>query len=409
MNLAILRDASWLTRRRLRDYSTMLIAAYSIVAIWALTGQGINDPLGRPIGTDFLGFWTVSSAFHEGRAGAVYAPDQLAALERAIDPSVDGFYPWAYPPIAFLIVYPLASLPYLWSLAGWLIFGLGAYLSALWRIWSRPLTIWAGLAFPAVFVTLAHGQNGLLTAALLGWALLLLPQRPGIAGMLIGLLSFKPQLGLVLPFALAAGGHWRTVVVAGITAVGLAIMSSLLFPGAWSDFLASLPYARSMLEQELVPYYKMQSVFAAARLLGAPITLAYCLQGFSAVGAVAAAAWIWRQPAGQEMKNAVLMAAVPLASPYVLDYDLTLLAFPAAWLVVAGLRSRPRPWERLTLAGVFVMPMISRAAGQMTHVLIAPAIEVALVLVLVARIRAELAIALPFRHRSEAAGAESMT
>jgi alpha-1,2-mannosyltransferase len=404
----MLRDASWLSRRRLRDYSTMLIAGYSIAAIWALTGPGIHDPLGRPVGTDFLSFWTVSSALHDGHARAIYAPDQLAALEAAIDPGVDGFYAWAYPPIALLLVYPLALLPYLWSLAGWLALGLGGYLSALWRIWPRPLTIWAGIAFPAVFVTLGHGQNGLLTAALLGWALLLLPGRPGIAGVLIGLLTFKPQLGLVVPLALAAGGYWRTIVLAGVTAIGLAIISFLLFPGSWSDFLGSLPFARSMLELGLVPYYKMQSVFAAARLLGFPMTLAYGLQAFAAAGAAAVAAWVWRQPTRQELKNAVLMAAAPLATPFVLDYDLTLLAFPAAWLVVGGLRSRALPWERVTLAGVFVTPLISRASALMTHVLIAPAAEVALLLILVARIRAELAMALPF-GQSDRARAEPAT
>src|SRR5689334_7665865 len=208
----MLREASWLNRRRLRDYSTMLIVAYAVAALWTLTGHGINDPAGRPVGTDFLSFWTVSSALHHDQAASIYAPDRLALLERATDPGGDdSFYAWAYPPIALLLVYPLALLPYLWSLALWLALGLALYLSVLWRIVPRPLTLWAGLAFPPVFVTAGHGQNGLLSAGLLGSALLLLPTRPWLSGMLIGLLGYKPQIGLLIPFALAAGGQWRTM------------------------------------------------------------------------------------------------------------------------------------------------------------------------------------------------------
>ncbi len=393
MALAALREAPWVTGRRIRDYSTILIAAYAAAALWALAGQGPNDPLSRPVGTDFLSFWTVSSALHGGEARAVYSPAALAALEHAVDPTAAGdlFYAWAYPPIALLIVYPLALLPYLWSLAAWLAAGLAAYLAALWRILPRRLTLWAGLAFPAVFVCLAHGQNGLLTAALLGWGLLLLEQRPAPAGILIGLLAFKPQLGLIVPIALAAGGHWRTILAAAATVAALAVLSLAMFGvDAWSDFAASLPFARTMLEQGLVPYYKMQSAFAAARLAGSGIPLAYAVQGAITLAAVGLVVWVWRKPTRQDLKNAVLMTAAPLATPFVLDYDLTLLAFPVAWLTANGLRSGALPWERTTLVAICLAPLILRGGALLTHVVVTPWLEAALLLVLAMRVRAEL-------------------
>ncbi len=372
----MLREASWLNRRRLRDYSTMLIAAYAAAALWALTGYGINDPLGRPVGTDFLSFWTVSSALQHDQAPAIYAPERLAQLEHAADPDTDElFYAWAYPPIALLLVYPLALLPYLWSLALWLALGLGLYLAVLWRIMPRPLTLWAGLAFPAVFVTVSHGQNGLLTAGLLGWALL-------------GLLSFKPQLGLLVPFALAAAAQRRTIAAAALTVLGLSAASLALFGSAlWSDFLASLPFARAMLELELVPYYKLQSVFAATRLLGGSIGLAYALQGLVAAGAASLAVWAWRQPVAQDLKNAALMTASLLATPFMLDYDMTLLAPPAAWLVSRISRVEALPWEKLILAIICLATVASRGLGYATHILLAPIAEAALLLTIVARIR----------------------
>lgn len=366
----------------------MLIAAYAVVALWALTGHGINDPAGRPVGTDFLSFWTVSSALRHDQNSAIYAPDRLAQLERAADPDTDElFYAWAYPPITLLLIYPLALLPYLWSLALWLALGLGLYLAVLWRIVPRPLTLWAGLAFPAVFVTASHGQNGLLSAGLLGCALLVLPARPWVAGMLIGLLGFKPQLGLLIPFALAAGAQWRAMAAAALTVLGLSAASLALFgPAVWSDFLASLPFARAMLELELVPYYKLQSVFAATRLLGGSVGLAYALQGLVAAGAAGLAVWAWRQPVAQDLKNAALMTASLLATPFMLDYDMALLAPPVAWLVNRISRGEALPWEKLVLALACLAPVASRGLAYATHILVAPIAEAALLLTIVARI-----------------------
>jgi hypothetical protein len=389
--LALLSDARWLDKRRLRDYATMLIIVYVASALWALAGHGIDDPLGHPVGTDFLSFWTVSSALHTGESHAIYAPLELAALERGLSGN-DGFFAWAYPPIALILVYPLAFLPYLWSLASWLAFGLGTYLSALWRILPRPLTLWAGLAFPAVFVNLSHGQNGLLSTALLGWALLLLKERGALAGVLLGLLTFKPQLGLLIPFALIAGGHWRALAAAALTALALTGLSLALFGTAlWSDFVASLPFARAMLEQELVPYYKMQSIFAASRLVGAPAALAYTLQGFVALSALWITISTWRRPVDPELKNAVLVTAGTLAAPFILDYDLMLLALPMAWLACRGLRSGFLPWEKITIAAVCVIPLTARMIAYGTDLALAPLAEIALLAVLMTRIRVERA------------------
>ena len=192
---------------------------------------------------------------------------------------------------SFLIVYPLALLPYLQSLAVWLALGLAGYLTALWRIFPKPLTLWVGLAFPAVFWTVTHGQTSFLTTSLFCWGLLQLPRRPVLAGILFGVLIFKPHLGLLLPVALVAGGHWRAVVAAALTAIPSAVASVVLFgTGVWADFLASTSATRSMLESGLDfgQYYKMQSVFAAARLLGSPMLVAYSLQALVALGAAAA-------------------------------------------------------------------------------------------------------------------------
>jgi Glycosyltransferase family 87 len=388
MLLAFFRDASWLTARRLRDYASLLIASYGAAIIWSLTGVGLSDPNGKPLGTDFVSFWTVSHALHHGAASVIYHPEKLAALEQTLTGRPDLFYAWSYPPLALLIVYPLALLPYIWSLAAWLVVGLALYLQALWRILPRGLALWAGLAFPAVFLTLGHGQNALLSAGLIGTGLALLPVQPVAAGIAIGLLAFKPQLGILVPLALLAGGHWRALAAASITAATLAGLTVLFFGiPIWQDFLAGLPFTRAMLEQGLVPNFELQSVFAGARLLGASLAAAYGAQAIVAVAAAGLTVWIWRLPAEQGLKNAALVAATLIATPFVLDYDLTLLALAAAWLSAEQLRHGALPWERTALAAVCLAPLFARSFAQHTGIALTPLVEIALLLVLWRRCR----------------------
>ncbi len=390
--LAWFHDAPWLTRGRLFGYSTALIAGTVAVMMWVLSGHGMADPMGRPVGTDFLRLWTASYALINGEERAIYQPDAFFALERAVtQPPTPDFYPWNYPPSSFLIVYPLSLLPYLLSLAIWLVLELAGYLAALWRIFPKPLTLWVGLAFPAVFWTVTHGQTSFLTTSLFCWGLLQLPRRPVLAGMLFGALTFKPHLGLLLPVALVAGRHWRAVVAAALTALLSAAASVVLFgTGVWADFLASTTLTRSMLESGMNfgHYYKMQSVFAAARLLGLSMLVAYSLQALVAFGAAGAIVWVWRRPTvDPEMKNAALMAATPLSTAFIFDYDLMLLAPAITWLARKGVKNAALPYERTILAGAFLAPFVSRVVGMYTHLLLAPIFIAALLAVIVRRIQ----------------------
>jgi alpha-1,2-mannosyltransferase len=389
--LAFLRDAPWLTRGRIIGYPTALIAGTVAVMTWTLSGDGMADPMGRPVGTDFLRLWAASYALLHDQARAIYDAAAFFTLERAVtQPATPDFYPWNYPPASLLIVYPLALLPYLGSLAVWTAAGLTGYLAALWRIFPKPLTLWVGLAFPAVFWTVTHGQNSFLTTSLFCWGLLLLPRRPVLAGVLLGLLICKPHLGLLVPIALVAGRHWRAVLAAALTILVSAAISAALFGTAlWTDFLASAPATRAMLESGMNfgHYYKMQSVFAAALLLGSSLPVAYSIQAIVAVCAAAVVAWVWWRPTGAaEMKNALLMAATPLSTAFIFDYDLMLLAPAIAWLARKGITGGALPYERTTLVAAFLAPFVSRVVGMHTHLLLAPIFIAALVMVIVRRI-----------------------
>ena len=128
------------------------------------------------------------------------------------------FYAWGYPPYFLALAALFALFPYLLALVLWQATTLPLYLGAVGAALPRTrTTLLVGAAFPAVFINLSAGHNGFLTAGLLGLGLIVLDRRPILAGILFGCLAYKPQYGLLLPVALAAGFQWRAFVSAGVT------------------------------------------------------------------------------------------------------------------------------------------------------------------------------------------------
>jgi hypothetical protein len=116
--------------------------------------------------------------------------------------------------------------------------------------------------------------------------------------------------------------------------------------------------------------------------------VAYSLQALAALAAAAAVVWIWRRPIGDpDMENAALMAATPLSTAFIFDYDLLLLAPPIAWLARKGLTDTALPYERTILVAAFLAPFVSRVVGMNTHLLLAPISFAALLVVIIRRIR----------------------
>ena len=367
----------------------MFLLLYLAVAIiWLAMSHGAVDPRGKPLGADFISFWSASSLALEGKPEATrdtarhYRKEQLAVGNNDIP-----YYHWLYPPTFLALVLPLALLPYLWSLFMWLGLTLAAYASVMWRIAPRIDALWLALAFPAVLINLGHGQNGLLSTALLGGAMLLLDRRPLLAGMLIGLMTFKPQLGLLLPLALIAGGYWQTFISAAITSVFFTLVTLVLFGvDIWSGFFAGIPMTNQIMEQGLIGWEKMQSTFAAVRLLGGDVTTAYATQAVVSLLAAGAVIRAWRSPASLNIKAAVLVAGGLLATPYVLDYDLVLLALPITWLTLDGLRTGFLDGEKFVLLITWLLPLVSRLVAAVVPLPLAPLIIAVLLLLGLRRI-----------------------
>lgn len=357
----------------------MIAAAYGvvIVALFVMAGRS-----GTWLGTDFFSFYAVSLALHDLSAPLVYDPAALVPFHKQAISLLYGdllapgkldqvqpprFY---YPPTFLLALYPLAWLPPGWAHALWNGVTLAPYLIAMRGFIGSPVAWTLALAFPAVAVNGLFGQNGFLTAGLLGFGLLMLTRhRPIAAGLCFGLLAYKPQLALLLPLALLAAGQGRAIAAAAVTACAVAGLSLLAFgPEVWGAFLRDAsPHARAGLESGTHPWSIMPTVFVALRMAGTPVAAAYAAQAATACAAIAAVLWSWRKVhLPMPMKAAILCPAIFLATPFAYSYDLVLLGLPLALLTLDGLNRGWRPGERLLLAAAlllpFLLPLIAKAA-----------------------------------------------
>jgi hypothetical protein len=381
-----LADCAWLDAERARAYSRILLALTALAAAgWIALSPGGLDREGRPIGTDFVGFYTASRLALDGRAALAYDVGAHWAAQKALFGPKLGYTAFFYPPPALLISLPLALAPYFWSLAASLAATGYAFYRVL-RLYLPSLDPAAFLAFPAVFVNAAHGQNGFLSAALIGGGLFAMDRSPALAGVLLGAMAFKPHLALAIPFALVFARRRTTLIAAAATATAFAAASLAAFgEPAWSGFFADGRFARLALENNLVGDEKMQSVFAAVRLMHGSLGLAWGTQIATALCALAALWRLERRAFRAPAEAAAIVCAGLLASPFLLDYDLTLIAIPLAWLFREGSRTGFLPFEKALLALAFVLPLVSRGIAGAVGLPLAPLIIAAMFALIIRR------------------------
>src|SRR6185369_11142314 len=227
-----LRSGDWLDRRRLHLGAAVLLAIEIAVFLFMVAGtHGWIVPLPSPTTTDFVSFYAAGKLANAGAPELAYnLAAHLAAEEAVTAPGIQYQF-FNYPPVFLMICAALARLPYL---AGFILFAaltLVFYVLVTRRIVgdSSATTVLVLLAFPAVFWNIGLGQNAFLTAGLFGGATLLIDRRPVMAGILFGALCYKPHFGLLVPLALAAGGHWRAFLAAAASATALVVASLALF------------------------------------------------------------------------------------------------------------------------------------------------------------------------------------
>lgn len=361
------------TPERVRLLAWGFVLAYLAgAAAWLLAFRDGLDPLGKPLGYDFLAFFGASELTLQGRPAAAYDLAAITPVQQAAVPGNTAILPWLHPPPFLLVVAPLGLMTYPAALAVWVGATLALFLAMVRRLSDHPLAPVLALGYSAVFANAMQGQIGFLTAALAGFGLLLLDRRPFVAGLILGLMAIKPHFGLLLPVMLLAGGRWTAIAGAVVSSIGLCLLSLAAFgPDVWSGFLASTQAAAGWMTDGLLPTEKSPSLLLTLKALGAPDLVAVAVHGALAL-ALAAATWrVWRADGDLRLKIAVAVPAMMLVSPYAYDYDLVLLAISIGLLADHARRADLAPGTKAVLALAYVAPALGPALAKTTGVQLA--------------------------------------
>ena len=289
---------------------------------------------------DSFALWRFGRFLRGHAAAAIYDPGELRAVQLALGMDPGASYPFPYPPSFLLVVWPLGWLP---GWLAWLALALVSLALFLWATAGRELAapaLVAAAVAPTTTIAILSGQSGLLAAALFAGGVRLAGRAPVASGIMFGLLTFKPQLGLLVPVALVAARLWRTIAAAIATAVLLIVVTSLLF-GAdiWVRWAGFAPvFSRQFAGESSEIVHLMPTVLPALLRLGAAPALAQLAQ-LLATAAAAAIVWVMYRGGPSELAGAGLLVAALVATPYAFVYDMAVLATAIVWFVAERQRA----------------------------------------------------------------------
>jgi hypothetical protein len=312
-----------------------------------------NEPGKLGLGYDFLPAYVAGHFARTGDFEGMYDRAAFSQMQtrviREAGLEMDGRYGAGLnPPHLALMFAPLSALPYRTAAAVWLAINvllLGASLVLLTRMLpaqrsARGLVVLLVLASMPFCQAMGHQQNTFLSLLLLTGAVTCWRSgRPFGAGLIAGLLFYKPQLALVVSAALLFEQGRRAALGLGVTGL-LTLLTTLAYmPGALPEYVRALPVNVDWIQNQLQYNWGRQATFLGfwrllvqGREVGAPLPAVRALwvASASAVAAASAVALLRaRRTGNRDATISVAIASTPLLLPYFMDYDLLLLSVPA--------------------------------------------------------------------------------
>jgi alpha-1,2-mannosyltransferase len=300
---------------------TGVFVSYFVVYLFATVERAEPYPFG-----DFFSIWSYAKIALSHPATELYDPASLRAAQTTLGMPEDQYYLFAYPPTFLLYIWPLGQFSYNAAYVIWMSATLLFYVLAI-SIGGRtpPVVVLAALMAPTTTINIVAGQSGFLLAAFLIGGLRVMSSRPVLSGVLLGLATYKPQFGILLPIALVAARQWRCIAAACATTVVLVIITSATFSGTiWLAWLHAFPDAAAQFYKLLADNRLMPTVGGDLHALGIPQGAAYVIQVI--VGCLAASLVFYSfRHLPSSLAISVFCAATFLATPYAFIYDLPIL------------------------------------------------------------------------------------
>ena len=350
------------TGRRLQLYGLGVPVAYALALAWRISrGQSVFLPDGRLRCLDFGWMWLSGRFAASGDPARIFDYPAFSAAQAALfGPHNCGFFPhFYYPPTFVFMLFPLGFMPYLTAFAVWNLATLLFYLGAVYAIIPRRAALFAALTPFFVPVNVDFGHNGFVTAALVGFSLIFAERRPWLSGSFLGLLTYKPQIGLLFPPALLAARNWRALAGATAVSVLLGAAAAIAFgKQGWPSFVDAILTRNSMWSPDGTTELNVQSVLGLLHRAGVSASIAWAVQLAIAAIVGLAVCVLWSKPVPYSLKAAALCVGSVTVTPYALFYDLCVLTMAVAFLVKDALARGFLPGERtmilLCWAGLFL-------------------------------------------------------
>lgn len=359
----------------LRPPAVMLVAGLGAsFYVWLVLVTTIPYPgkIGldyNTLGTDWMVFYGAIRSILEGHTSLVYDGGHFTDFLNAtfvnwLSTPLD-FRPWTYPPSFLIFLLPFASLGFFGSYVAFQIVTAGVLAITLRLIapstGSKGVLVAMALLCPAAAINVIDGQCAFLVAALIVGGFGLMESRPVVGGLILGLLTFKPQFCLLVPVALIAAGCWRALLASAVSLLGMICASGLVF--GWDLWIRWFPLIWTNLNSSNDRWIQSgrmwgNSVYTCAVLLGVPERMASAVQLLAICIAVAAVIVAFRSRLGTTGKTAVFLASTLLAAPHSGPYDAVLLVIAAAlWLLTQS--ASQSTWRWTLMFVIWFLPIFS--------------------------------------------------
>jgi arabinofuranan 3-O-arabinosyltransferase len=351
------------TEHNLQLYGFGVAAFYAFIVGWLLY-EVILPPNRKLASVDFCWIWVSGKFAISSDPVRIYNPVVISAVHDALFRPGECLFQfrhqYVYPPTFLFFAYALGLMPYLAAFAAWIAATLVLYEAAVYAIIPRPAAVIAAIAAVAAPLNIVFGQNGFLTAGLIGLSLVFVERRPWLSGVFLGLLTYKPQFGVLFPIALLASRNWRALGGATATTVMLGVAAAIAFGyRGWPSFIDTLVDRNSGLSPDGHTELRLQSIYGLLHWAGASAWLSWTVHLAISIVVAAAVCAVWAKPIPHSLKAAILCIGAVTVTPYVLPYDLCVLSVAVAFLVKDGLAHGFLPGERfgilVCLIGLFLV------------------------------------------------------
>lgn len=333
---------------------------------WKFAGFSLENPIPSAFSNkDFANYWIAGKLVVTGGSADLFGL-QTTYFKHMTDAFGAGYpwHAWSYPPHYLLLVWWTGYFGYATALWLFIAVTLVPFLYAVRRFTGRMDLNVILMMLPFIAVNFFAVQNGFISAALalgaLGWR----SSQPVLAGILLGLLTIKPQLGFLFPLLLLAERRWTMLASSVATIIVLIAVSAMLFGiDAWKSYFEHvIPYQAGVMKQGAGFFLSMlTSFYGALRNLGTEYSAAITAHAIFAVPiAIATVVAFFKVQDGQD-RAILLIIGTFLISPYALSYDMGLVSAAATLIAIKGGGSDPSkdPFRVLaTLTALLPLAMI---------------------------------------------------